>query len=253
MSQTNVVSLNNFPSRCSDCLYTGDCPLISENGSVSSIANKTRVRVLHAGDHLYRAGEPMESMYRVRTGTIKTIMTRSDGSEQVTGFYGPGEWLGVDAVECESHPGDALALDTVSICVIPLQPVIEHSARSTHSIRTLMTILSRRLMINERLHMSLACDTANQRLAQFLLNLSANRMAVNLDGDDLTLSMSRLDIASYLALAVETVSRLLTRMQKAGVVRVHRTRVEILDRDGLIALAGREMDPPQKRITCRTH
>ncbi len=52
---SNVVPLNNYPSRCNDCLYTSDCPLITENGGVSNVANKTRVRVLHAADHLYRA------------------------------------------------------------------------------------------------------------------------------------------------------------------------------------------------------
>jgi len=252
---SNVIPLNNYPSRCNDCLYTSDCPLITENGGVSSVANKTRVRVLHAGDHLYRAGERLESMYRLRSGNLKTIITRSDGSEQVTGFYGPGEWLGVDAVEQESHPGDAVALDTVSVCVIPLQPVIQHCAKSSYAIRTLMAILSRRLIANERLHMSLACDTASQRLAQFLLILSNNRAAVNLDGSDLSLSMSRLDIASYLALAVETVSRLLTRMQKIGVIRVHRTRIEILDRDGLLELAGNDinLNPLPKLIVCRVN
>ncbi len=248
---SKVVPLNNYPSRCGDCLHTNDCPLVFESGNVSAVANKTRVRVLHVGEPLYRTGEPLESLYRVRTGTIKTIISRSDGSEQVTGFYGPGEWLGVDAVEQETLFSDALALDTVSVCVIPLQPVIQHCVNSSATVRILMSILSRRLIAHERLHMSLACDTANQRLAQFLLDLSAGRIAVNLDGDDLSLSMSRLDIASYLALAVETVSRLFTKMQKSGVIRVHRTRIEILDRDGLIELAGMNTAHPRPQIACR--
>ena len=246
-----VVPLNNYPSRCEDCLQAMDCPLISENGGISSVANKTRVRVFHASEYIYQAGERLESMYRVRSGTVKTVIIRNDGSEQVTGFYGSGEWLGIDAVVQEAHTGDAMALDTVSVCVIPLLPAIQHCTHSIHAIRCLMAIFSRRLVINERLHMSLACDTANQRLAQFLLFLSASRVAVNLDGDDINLSMSRIDIASYLALAVETVSRLFTQMQKSGLIRVHRNRIEIRDRKGLVSLAGGDTGIHPNQTVCQ--
>ena len=249
----NVIPMHNSTSRCSDCLYSQNCILISNTGEISDAAMKSRSKVFHAGEALYRAGESVEFLYRVRTGTIKSVISRKDGQNQVTGFYGTGDWLGLDAVGQSSHIGDAVALDTVSVCVIPLQPVITHCSKSYDNLRDLMSILSQRLISNERLHMSLACDNAQQRLAQFLLRLSSTMTAAHLHADDINLSMSRQDIASYLALAIETVSRLLTRMQKQGLIHVDRTRIEIIDRQGLIEFAGGELPQPSEEHICHAN
>ena len=208
---------------------------------------QSRIRVLHEGDRLYRAGDRVDAIYRVRTGVVKTSLTGNDGNEQVTGFVGPGEWVGLDAMDGARQRSEAVALDTASVCVIPYTTLRERLNCSSRAARVMMSVMSQRLSSKERMHLSLARDNASQRLAAFLLDLSERRAAADLDGDDIALPMSRGEIASYLALAVETVSRLLTRMHRAGTVAVYRSHVQILDRDALAELAGRSVDAPPRR------
>jgi CRP/FNR family transcriptional regulator len=235
----DVVSLSNHPTRCRECRYASDCPLLDDNGSALESVVQSRIRVLHDGDRLFRIGDRVEAVYRVRTGVVKTSLTGNDGCEQVTGFFGPGEWVGLDAMDGQRHGTESVALDTASVCVIPYATLRERLCTSSRAARVMVSVMSNRLVSKENMHLALARDNAGQRLAGFLLDLSERRAAADLDADDIALPMSRGEIASYLALAVETVSRLLTRMHRAGTIAVYRTHVEITDREALKALAGR--------------
>jgi len=84
--------------------------------------------------------------------------------------------------------------------------------------------------------------TAEQRMAAFLLHHSKKQRQLGLSEVDINLPMSRADIASYLALAVETVSRVLTRLQEAGLLKVQRSRVRILNLDNLATVAEETLD-----------
>jgi CRP/FNR family transcriptional regulator len=235
---SNVINLSNHSMRCGECRHNADCPLLDEHGQVTASTQSNKIRVLHAGDHLYRAGDAVDALFRMRTGVVKTTLTGSDGDEQVTGFFGAGEWVGLDALGVKTHRSDATVLDTASVCVVPANIIHERMMSSTRASRLLLDILSRRLMRKENIHLSLARDNAAQRMATFLLDLSAHQSTAGLTTDNIALPMSRGEIASYLALAVETVSRLLTRMQRDRVLEVHRHNVEILDRGSLIKLSG---------------
>ena len=210
--------------------------MLDEHGEIAVGTSPSKIRVLHAGDHLYRAGDPVDALYRMRTGVVKTTLTGSDGGEQVTGFFGAGEWVGLDTLGAPTHRADATVLDTASECVVPASAVHDRMMSSTHASRLLLDTMSQRLARKEYIHLSLARDNAAQRMAAFLLDLSERQDTAGLTSDNIALPMSRGEIASYLALAVETVSRLLTRMQRNGVLNVHRHNVEILDSDALAKL-----------------
>jgi len=242
-----IVPISSHPSRCAECRQAIDCPLHEEHGAASHSVCHTRVRVVHHGECLFRAGDPVDAVYRVRSGMVKSTLTGGDGGEQVTGFFGPGDWLGLDALDGAAQRSDAVALDTASVCVIPFTALRERLARSPRAARILLDAASRRLARKEDLHLTLAKDNAARRLAGFLLDLSAQRAGAGLDAGHVALAMSRGDIASYLALAVETVSRLLTRMHRAGVVEVHRHHVQVIDAAALARTAGRE--PPAARAS----
>jgi len=240
-----IVNLNSHPTRCRECRYSGDCPLLDDAGASSDGVMQSRVRVLHDTDRLYRAGDRVDAVYRVRTGVVKTSLTGNDGNEQVTGFFGPGEWVGLDAMDGSRQRSEAVALDTASVCVIPYATLRERLNSSSRAARVMMSVMSRRLLSKEHMHLSLARDNASQRLAAFLIDLADRRAAADLDDADIALPMSRGEIASYLALAVETVSRLLTRMHRAGTIAVYRSHVQILDRAALEGLAGRAVETPR--------
>jgi CRP/FNR family transcriptional regulator len=233
-----VVSINNTSARCNECRVSADCPLLDDAPASTDNPGHSRLRVLHAGDRLFRAADRVDAMYRVRSGVVKTSLTGQDGVEQVTGFYGAGEWVGLDALDGEHYRSEAVALETASVCVIPYRVLRERMSNSSHAARLMVQAMSRRLATKEGIHLSLARDNAVQRLAAFLLDLSQRRGAAGLDATHIALPMSRGEIASYLALAVETVSRLFTRLHRAGIVRVHRNHVEVKDHASLARSAG---------------
>ena len=235
----NVINLSCHTTRCGECRHSSDCLMFDENGSVTNSTQSNKIRILHAGDHLYRAGETVDAVFRLRTGVVKTALTDSDGNEQVTGFYGPSEWVGLEALNAKTHRSDATVLDTASVCVIPAGALHERITASVGAAHALIDILGENLAHKDVMHLSLARDNAVQRMATFLYELSARQAGVGFDTDNIALPMSRGEIASYLALAVETVSRLLSRMQRDGILSVHRHHVEILDHDALARLCKR--------------
>lgn len=234
-----LVSISDHATRCAACRIAADCPLSEDTASASDGVGHSRLRVLHAGDRLFRAGDRVDALYRVRTGIVKTALSGHDGVEQVTGFHSVGEWVGLDALDGEHYRSEAVALDTASVCAIPCRVLRERLGGSSRAARLMVAAMSQRLASKEAIHLSLARDNAAQRLATFLLDIAQRRDAAGLDATQLALPMSRGEIASYLALAVETVSRLFTRLHRAGVVHVHRNHVEIKDHAALARSAGR--------------
>ena len=115
--------------------------------------------------------------------------------------------------------------------------------------------MSRKIVDHEGLLLILGQKTAEQRMAALLLRLSRKQRQLGLSQVDINLPMSRADIASYLALAVETVSRVLTRLQEAGLLNVQRSRVHILDPDNLAIIAEETMhaDFPARRRASSLH
>ena len=247
-----MFSLSNVepsPSPCKACRYNEDCPLAPEEHDHHSPQYHS-MRVLHRGEQLFHAGARAEACYRIRTGCIRLSVIGADAGEQVMGFFGPGEWVGIDAMQACHHASDAVALDTTAVCVAHTSALKQLSTHSPKRLCRLMVALGQRLHEQEALHLSLAHDGALQRMANFLLNLSARRRAALLDQDEIALPMSRGDIASYLALAVETVSRLLTSMQRRGIIELSRHHVRIVDRDALLQLSYARA--PKKYATAKT-
>ena len=115
-----------------------------------------------------------------------------------------------------------------------------------------MRSLSRRIVDHEGLLLILGQKTADQRMAAFLLHISRQQQRLGLSAVDINLPMSRADIASYLALAVETVSRVLTRLQEGEVLDVQRNHVRILDLEKLALLAEETLeDTPRRAASTR--
>lgn len=250
--EARIVPIRPQETACLECAFhdaclahPGDCP----TGHEPNVAP----RVLHRGDHLFRTNEPFHNLYAVRSGAIKSYVILPSGEEQVIGFHSSGEVVGLDAIDSGRHMCNAMVLDTSCVCTLPFEQLCRLGTRSAVAQSRLMRSLSRRIVDHEGLLLILGQKTADQRMAAFLLHLSRQRQALGLSAVDISLPMSRADIASYLALAVETVSRVLTRLQEAGVLNVQRNQVTILNRERLAALAEETLDddPPRARATSR--
>jgi CRP/FNR family transcriptional regulator, anaerobic regulatory protein len=197
----------------------------------NAIASITRhQRALRKGEYLYHMGDTLTSLHIIRSGSIKTSRLTTDGRIQVIGFHVSGDVIGVDAICAMQHPSNAVALEPTELCVIPYFWLEELAQNQRELQRGLLQLLSREIVRDEELLLMLGRQNAEARLASCLLNLSSRAPAGNGDGRHLTLSMSRQDLADYLGLAVETVSRLFSRLQEQGILQVSNRRIHLLDR-----------------------
>lgn len=195
-------------------------------------------RVYRRGEHLFRAGDDFEALFVVRSGAVKTYMDSEEGDEQITGFHMPGDIIGFNGIASSQHVCNAAALDTCSVCVFPFDKLEKLCARVPRLQRELINWMSKTILRDEELLLTLGKKNAEQRMAAFLLTQSGHQRQRGFSETEFTLSMSRTDISNYLGLAVETISRILTRFQSAGVLEVHRNQIWIRDLHLLRAFAN---------------
>ena len=186
-------------------------------------------RTVRRGETLYRTGDVFQSVYAVRSGCFKTVVMHRDGNEQVTGFQLAGDALGLDGVSSDHHGCDAIALEDSVVCIIPFD-LLELLCREVSAIQHhVHRLMSSEIVRESSLMMLLGTMTAEQRVASFLLNISTRMKARGYSSAQFVLRMTREEIGSYLGLKLETVSRMFSKLQKAGVVDARGKQVRILD------------------------
>jgi CRP/FNR family transcriptional regulator len=193
-------------------------------------------RINRKSEHVFREGEDADCFYVMRSGSVKSYLVTEDGEEQVLGFYLPGDVFGMDVTESQHRMSSAVSLETTSVCRFPHAFL---SARS-HGVN-LLKITAEQMQRDHNLVLMLARKDADGRIAGFLDDLACRYWSRGYSASSFLLTMSRQDIGCYLGLAVETVSRTLTRFQDCGVLRVNRREVEILDHDTLRKIAGTQV------------
>ena len=203
-------------------------------------------RALDRGTLLFQQGDPFHSLYVVRSGSLKTYLQSPNGDVQVLGFSLPGEIVGVAALVDERHPMTAEALERSSLCELPYAQLQQIVAELPSLQRQLMRVISREVVADSSHLVMMGKQQAQERLAIFLQSLSERYGRLSRDTSTLTLPMSRYDIANYLGLVVETISRLFSRMEAAGILSVNRKSVNILRPDLLAQLCSSEGSSPRR-------
>ena len=236
----SAVKLSNFKIACKQCALRELClPLGLDNSEIDELDNifKKR-RFVKKREYLYRMGEPMKSLYAIRSGSLKTAGLMEDGRVQVVGFHLPGELVGFDAISDDRYNCDAISLEDTELCEIPydkLEDVARHIPGLQHQ---LMRMMSRVLVQEESQLMMLGKMNADERLASYLLSISRRQRRLGCPEDTFRLTMSRQDIADYIGLALETVSRLFSRFQEDGMISVQGREIKLLDQERLKQLTG---------------
>lgn len=239
MTDNQVIKLSDLKSHCENCsLYDLCLPMGLESGDLDRLDNVIKRRQsVEKNKFLFRLGEPLKSVYAIRSGSFKTYLTNPDGTEQIVGFSLPGELLGMDGISDEKHTCTAKALETSSVCEIPFER-LESLARDIPNLQhQLLRLMSKEIQQDQNLMLLLAQMPADTRLASFLLGLSERLNKRGYASNDFNLSMSRGDIANLLGMAVETISRLLSHFQDIGLLKVERKHISVLNLDELRKLA----------------
>src|SRR5262245_1494499 len=160
---------------------------------------------------IYGEQEPTDYFYKVIKGAVRTYKVLIDGRRQIGAFYLPGEIFGLETGE--EHVFSAEAIVDAKILVIKRSIVIGLAGRDGDMAHQLWTLTGSELQRAQK-HLLLLSKTASERVASFLLEM-ADRVE---SSDEVELPMSRQDIADYLGLTIETVSRMLTRLEKESAI-----------------------------------
>jgi CRP/FNR family transcriptional regulator len=233
-----IEQTSHIAYQCHTCDPRGGClgMQLLNNEEISEHLKQAR-RISRKGEHIFREVEDADAFFVVRSGSIKSYLVTEDGEEQVLGFYLPGDVFGLDTTETDKRMSSAVALETTSLCRFP-HAYLADKAQGTNLLR----ITAEQLQHDQNLVLMLARKDADGRIASFLDDLACRYGSRGYSASAFLLSMSRQDISCYLGLAVETVSRTLTRFQECDVLQVNRREVEILDHDTLLKIAGIQVD-----------
>jgi len=201
-------------------------------------------RSVRRGEALCSAGESFRMLYVVRCGTLKSFLMSHHGLVQVTGFRIAGDIVGLDGISTGAYQTDAIALEDTEVFVLPFPQCELWSRESAYGQHLLMRTLAQEIAGNRKHMLALGTMRAEQRMAMFLLDFSRRYEHLGYSRSRFLLRMTRKDLGSYLGLTLETVSRLLSRLQREGTIQVQGKSVALLDFPALWRLAGVASDCP---------
>lgn len=232
-------ALKTLKASCSRCSLKEIClPRGLSNDDINKIETVIKsTRTLNKGEYLFQSGAASNTLYAVRSGSMKTLATNDNGDEQITGFHLPGELLGLDGLEQDRHICSAIALEQSSICILPFDK-IDMLCQKLPSLRSeLYKFIGRLVTDQQALLLLLGNKRAEEKLANFLLSLSKRHALRGFSPLTFVLKMTRNDIGNYLGLTVETISRLFTRFQQQGLITVARREITLIKLEALSELS----------------
>jgi len=190
----------------------------------------TRMR-FERNAEIFGEDEPAEYIYRVVSGAVRTMRFSSDGRRQILAFHLPGDTFGVETGD--DHTCSAEAVNAAEVIMVRRSLLEKAAQEDTQAARRWLELTSRDLRSAQDHALILGRKGAGERVAAFLLRFADRFMR----GDDLDLPMPRADIADYLGLTIETVSRAFTEMERVHAIALPSSRhVVMRNRSALMQL-----------------
>jgi CRP/FNR family transcriptional regulator len=204
--------------------------------NLDEIQDIMQTRHIDAGDHVINEGDEAAAVFNIASGSIKLYKLLQDGRCQITGFLQPGDFCGIATDGTYAYSAEAL--EPTEICSMPRKKLEAVFSRHPELERRLLAIISHELSVAQDQMLLLGRKTATERLAAFLLRQSERNQRLGWPADPVHLPMSRADIADYLGLTIETVSRTFTKLKEEGTIRLPgKAVVELADMERLRTLA----------------
>jgi CRP/FNR family nitrogen fixation transcriptional regulator len=176
---------------------------------------------------IYGENEPADYLYKVISGAVRTYKVLNDGRRQIGSFYLPGDIFGLEVGD--EHSFSAEAVVDCRVLVMKRGALVSLAGRDTEVARQLWAMAAGELQRAQD-HIMLLIKTAQERVAGFLMEMSTR----NSGASEVDLPMSRQDIADYLGLTIETVSRTLTQLENSGAIAVPTSRRIVLRSRGAL-------------------
>jgi CRP/FNR family nitrogen fixation transcriptional regulator len=173
-------------------------------------------------EEIFGQGEPASYVYRVVSGAVRTVRFTSDGRRQIMAFHLPGDVFGLELED--AHVLSAEAVNDAEVSVVRRSLIERAAAQDVDAAQALMRLMSRQLATAREHTLVLGRKGADERVAAFLLEIGARLSPKR----EIELPMSRADIADYLALTIETVSRSFTQMERDNAIELPSSRHVVL-------------------------
>ena len=188
-----------------------------QNGLSGAFAMMGAPMAFGRNEEVFGESESAEYLYEVKTGCIRTYKVLNDGRRQVGAFYLPGDVFGIEAGEEHLFSAEAIVPSTVT--VLKRSIVSSRAAGDSTLARQLLELTLSELQ-RAQAHVLLLIKTAQERVVGFLLDMAARASTRT----EIELPMSRQDIADYLGLTIETVSRTLTQLENSSAITLPSAR-----------------------------
>ncbi len=200
---------------------------------------RTAPKVMQAREHVFFEGDPITHIYQVEHGTVCLYKTLHDGRRQIVDFAHAGDFIGLGAGG--DHVFNAQAITLTRLRRLPAGALHEVARHNPQIGMQLYRALSDQLLAARDLLLTVGQRNATERLAALLLALSRRNERNGANAGRIALAMTRADIADFLSLTVETVSRTFTKLRQSGIIELaHSSLVVIKDRPALEQLAAGE-------------
>jgi CRP/FNR family transcriptional regulator, anaerobic regulatory protein len=193
-------------------------------------------RRLKPGEQAYDIGQAFEALYVVNAGFLKTVIFDSEGNERVVSFPMKGDLLGSDGICADRHASETVALSDCDLIVIPFKQLLSlgHACQELEHI--IYRVVSRQIVQDNVNLATLGSLRSDARVARFLAMEADRHAALKFSAQSFRLRMTRREIGSYLGLTLETVSRSMSALDAAEIIRVDQRDIQILKPDSLRSL-----------------
>lgn len=234
-------SLQEQYVKCRDCAMNPVCDPVVSGGSQLLLAQSylTKRCSIQPGEQAFEKYAPLKDIFAVCSGVFKLCDQNENGEEKILGFRFPGELLGDDAISPNRYNYNAIAIGNASLCKVAISQLVDCSSAVPNLQLKFISLLTKQNYLNHQsVNSIVAKKSAESLLVAFLLNISSRIKAGNKQTWQFDLPMSRDDIANFLGLRRETLSRILTKLQSENLITTQGKNVQLLNVDALSRLAN---------------
>ena len=238
-STNNDINITSIPKvKCANCNQRIHCFMkkASEEEINGLPADFIEISTLEKGEYLYKKGAKFSYIYQLRIGAIKNEIVFENGLRQVIQFLLPGNLLGLDGISSKKYQVDAISQTNSQFCKIKIEEVKKIPAQYPNLTNVIENEMGTLLNLSNLHVINLANLNAIERLADFLINYANRLGAIGFDRESFILPMNRDDLANYLGIKTETISRLLTQLEEIGAIQIRNRQVEIISRRPIFQL-----------------
>jgi CRP/FNR family nitrogen fixation transcriptional regulator len=180
-----------------------------------------KTKTFRHDETIFEEGEPTDYIYKVTRGAVRSYKMLGDGRRNIEAFRLPGDLFGIDSADAREFSAEAI--DEVTVIIVLRSVVMKRAAGDHQDFREIWIATDQELRRVQQ-HALLLAKTGRQRIACFLIEMSQRLR----QRDILELPMSRQDIADYLGLTIETVSRMMTQLEASGAIKLPTSRRIVL-------------------------